>query len=350
MRASFITNTYIQKKLWSTTPTSPYCCNLGEGLIQAVYQRQNLYSCKRIDTQCFQVKFNYQLNKILASENADDETFEGVPLPIFCRIREVTVLDTGIMECSCFRFQSRGIFCEHCVCVAKFIYDARGETFHGFTHHDVAARYRTDVLYYAYKNSTPSNVQQMFHMLLCSDVNGPRLRKKIPDCIEILQRDEVMPAIDRLINYSKDGIDLEMIDGMFVTSYVPTSTDGDTPEVNDVFETMFQELQNLTPESSMVTFDTAISNSSLPSSIPVVSSRSALRSLVETSYALADKIGPEAIQNLEVHLKQFNSWCSIELSKKECKNQRQQKRKYVALTQETYEGNVQRVYNTYHMH
>ena len=159
-----------------------------------------------------------------------------------------------------------------------------------------------------------------------------------------------MPAIDRLINYSKDCIDLEMIDGMFVTSYVPTSTDGDTPEVNDVFETMFQELQNLTPESSMVAFDRAISNSSLPSSIPVVSSRSALRSLVETSYVLADKIGQEEIQNLEVHLKQFNSWCSIELTKKECQNQSQQKQKNDALTQETYEGNVQRVYNTHHMH
>ena len=79
------------------------------------------------------------------------------------------------MECSCSHFQIRGIFCEHSVCVAKFIYDARGETFDGFTHHDVAARYQTDVLYYAYKNFTPSNVQQMFHMLLCSDVNGPRL-------------------------------------------------------------------------------------------------------------------------------------------------------------------------------
>ena len=68
-------------------------------------------------------------------------------------------------------------------------------------------------------------------------------------CIEILQKDEVMPAIDHLINYSKDGIDLEMIDGMFVTSYVPTSTDDDTPELSCVFETMFQELQKLTLES-----------------------------------------------------------------------------------------------------
>ena len=65
--------------------------------------------------------------------------------------------------------------------------------------------------------------------------------KQIPTCIEILQRDEVMPAIDHLINYSKDEIDLEMIDGMFVTSYVPKSTDDDTPELNEVFETMFQE-------------------------------------------------------------------------------------------------------------
>ena len=86
-----------------------------------------------------------------------------------------------------------------------------------------------------------------------------------------------------------------MIDGMFVTSYVPTSTNDDTPELNEVFETMFQEPQNLTLESSIVAFDTAISNSSLPSSIPVLSSRSALRSLVETSYALADKIGLKAI-------------------------------------------------------
>ncbi len=62
-----------------------------------------------------------------------------------------------------------------------------------------------------------------------------------------------------------------MIDGMFVTSYVPTSTDDDTPELNEVFEAMFQELQNLTPESSMAAFDSAISNSSLPSSIPVLS-------------------------------------------------------------------------------
>ena len=164
MRASFTINTYILRNCGQTHPLLPIAAILEKVSYKQYNQRQNLYSCKRIDTQCFQVKFNYQLNKRLASENADHEIFKDVPLPIFCRIREVRVLNTGIMEFSCFHFQSRGIFCEHSMCVAMFIYDARGETFDGFTHHDGAARYRTDVFYYTYKNSTPSNVQQLFHI------------------------------------------------------------------------------------------------------------------------------------------------------------------------------------------
>ena len=129
-------------------------------------------------------------------ENEDYNDFRGVPVPLFERIREVTIDDNLVMHCSCCRFEGRGYFCEQQVCVADFVDKHSGQTFDGFTHEDVALRYRSASMHLAYRKDTPEHIQAMFHALASQEVTGPTLKESIPDTMEITTRLEILAAID----------------------------------------------------------------------------------------------------------------------------------------------------------
>ena len=53
-----------------------------------------------------------------------------VPVPLFSRIRTVTVDEHNIMRCSCSSFESCGLFYTHCVVVAEAEFEAKDKTFY----------------------------------------------------------------------------------------------------------------------------------------------------------------------------------------------------------------------------
>ncbi|KAL3757417.1 LOW QUALITY PROTEIN: hypothetical protein ACHAWU_005148 [Discostella pseudostelligera] len=267
---AMIHSDFVQKnKLWSNSPTASFTLSFAEGLIQAVYQRQQGYVCERIGERVFQVRY--------VSCTTGDDTHEQYEdgsedkklysaLPRFTRIRIVTVDDNNVMYCSCCRFECIGIFCVHQVVTAVEIYNELGEQFDGFTHHDVALRYRSDYMELAYNPLADKDIQMRFHELALADVKGPRLGAEIPSTMATHHPSKILPALDRLSNYNRNDIDLTIVDGMYCSDFVPECDESGTnhAEVNATFEAMFQQLQNVTSEESSQLFSAAISDAELP--------------------------------------------------------------------------------------
>ena len=92
----------------------------------------------------------------------------------FERIREVTVDPNGIMYYNCQKYECVGIFCEHQVSVAHAIFNHSGQVFLGFSHHDVATRYRTTYMHLAYKPNTPVHITAAFDHLVRNNPTGPK--------------------------------------------------------------------------------------------------------------------------------------------------------------------------------
>ena len=359
-------------KSWSNLPTAPHTVKFAEELIKVVEERSALYTAERVGERAFQVRFTgsdiEDDNKCSVEfENQDYDSYKDVPIPIFDRIREVVIDHDGVMHCSCRRFRCRGIFCEQHVCTAKLICQAQGVKFQGFTHHDIALRWRSDYMHLAYKDSTPAETQKMFHLLAMKDVAGPTFKGDIPDNLEISPRAPILPALDRLKNYSKEGIDLEKIDGMFSTTFTPSSQfsdesgmEVDRDVLDKIFEGMFNELQSITSSSSVEIFESALANAVLPQTAAKgVGARETLKSLANDSYALADKVGQDGVAKLEEMFNGYLAWCNTKLSGKEEEGEDMDtegdlasgegKRKYVPFTQDSYDGTAKRVLNTRHM-
>ncbi len=70
----------------------------------------------------------------------EDEVVQDCTIPIFTRIRTVTVDTCGTMACSCCLFERQGLLCTHQACVAVLCHELVGSTFPGFTHHDINVR------------------------------------------------------------------------------------------------------------------------------------------------------------------------------------------------------------------
>jgi len=210
----------------------------------------------------------------------------------------------------------------------------------------------------AYNPLADKDIQMRFHELALADVKGPRLGAEIPSTMATHHPSKILPALDRLSNYNRNDIDLTIVDGMYCSDFVPECDESGTnhAEVNATFEAMFQQLQNVTSEESSQLFSAAISDAELPkmhasgTSVPV-SARNALRSLVDTSYILADKVGPVGVQWLEETLRNFQQRCEshLEINRKENERNTRHPCKYVPITMEEYDGSADRVFNTRHM-
>ena len=125
--------------------------------------------------------------------------------------------------------------------------------FEGFTEKDVAVRWLSAFLHLAYKDSTPAHIQTMLHHLAIHDIAGPKFKKDIPASLPIQSPSPKLSALDRLKNYSRDGIDLEKIDGMFCSTFTPSSMNGGQAELDEIFQQMFDEMQNVhTPATDIL--------------------------------------------------------------------------------------------------
>ena len=138
------------------------------------------------------------------------------------------------------------------------------------------------------------------------------------------------------------------IEGMHCFTHTPLASNVEEEELEKVFTEMFDELQASTPDEFVHVFNTSLNNSDLPTTgSRAVGSRSSLRSVVNTAYDLADKLGEEGTAKLEATILEFNEWCSGQIAViKEGSNNKQ---KYVCLSQQSYDGGNKQVFNTRHM-
>ena len=345
----------LSDKKWSTSTTSSRTMTLGEGLVQEVLSRFHLYTPVRIGPCLFEVLYcdpTPPLERMSSSfsdiEREDHDDFKNIPIPLFQRVREVSIDKDGVMFCTCCRFECRGHFCEHQVATAEAICAALGISFDGFTHHDLVLRWRSDFMHLGYRDSTSTDIQAMFHRLASKEIKGPHFKHSIPDTMEIKSPSPPKTALESLKNYSGDDINLEVIDGMYVSTFTPASQDQGNDSLDDMFETMFQELHDTTSDSVDLMFQQSAENYDLPSGVKKgISSRDILRSIVDTSYCVADRLGDRGIVELEKKLKEFNEWASSELA--DVDGEGEKKRKYVCATQAKYTGEAKRVHNTFHM-
>ena len=254
------------EKKWSDTITANYTVNLGEGLIKEEYQREHLYAAKFVGNANFEVTYNgddteYEGSRKITEDGNDN--FPDVPLPLFSRVRKVAIDTNGEMRCNCHKFDTKGYFCVHCVCVACLVCEGQGEMFPGFTHNDLIPRYRNDFMYLAYRDGTPTEVQLSFHTMAMKELKGPKLNLKASFSVKAEPKSQERPAKERLKNYPCDDIDLTLVDGMRVSTFSPVTSDKEK-EVAQNLEKMLHQLKDKSSKEPTELFSKSLDNSSIP--------------------------------------------------------------------------------------
>ena len=161
-----------------------------------------------------------------------------------------------------------------------------------------------------------------------------------------------MSALDRLKNYNKNDIQLNTIDGMYSTNYSPS---GDQESIlGSVFQQMFTDLKATITTDTADLFQLSMSNTCLPKRVSKgVTSRQNFKAIMDTAFALSGVVGHEELDKLEETLDGFNQWCASKIESMEGNNlsgdTRTEKRTHAYMSQESYTGTAERVYNTHHM-
>ena len=384
LEAMILNDYLLTNKLYSNLQTAPHSVSLGEGLMKASHDRSSQYAARRTDRREFQVGYvgsSTNTNSLgehidmQFTQAKDDEDISEVPLPLFSRIRTVRIGEDGTMICSCCKFRMTLIYCEHCVCVAKVVHKSVGKEFKSFTRHDVGVRWMSDYMHLAYKKSTPSHIQQMYHMLATSELRGPKLTVTIPDVdvLPIEDREPILPALDRLRNYAKGDIDLELFDSMKTNTYSPESSDSD-----DMFDLLSDQINTFNAKTSMSyesVFELSVNNSDLPMEMEgSVKTRELLKQKWEEACEMADNLGSDATRELEQCLNRFETYCNIKSSTdmaideevgsadgpavgvsaasvvSNVDDSNKKRRVVVPMTKGKYTGTQERHFNTHHMY
>ena len=98
--------------------------------------------------------------------------------------------------------------------------------------------------------------------------------------------------------------------------------------------------------SAEAMFDESVFDFSISNMVRGVCARKMMSSIVDTSYALADRLGVDGVKKFEEKVLEFNAWASEKLHEVDANENK--KRKYVSMSQKVYTGK-ERVLNTRHM-
>ena len=102
----------------------------------------------------------------------------------------------------------------------------------------------------------------------------------------------------------------------------------------------------MTTLSADAMFDKPVFDFSIPEVVQGVCARNMMRSIVDTSYALADRLGVDGVKKFEEKVLEFNAWASEKLHDVDANENK--KKKYVLMSQKVYTGK-EIVLNTRHM-
>ena len=155
---------------WSKLPTSGHLVTAAEGILNSRQQQVKYYKACRIGEREFHVSYDITKGEHKKLHTQEDDHLI-TPIPLFRRIRKVIFYNHNVAKCSCCTFERTGLPCIHIYSVFKYI----DFTFCGFTHHDVALRWRSAYCYYAY-NPKFEQVSRLISQLCKHDIKGPILK------------------------------------------------------------------------------------------------------------------------------------------------------------------------------
>ena len=387
-------------KKWSNLPSSSHTVTLAEGIMAAMMSRLPFYEATLVSrnssSSAFQVissrepladpdcidyqndeenknSSNNTKNNLQKHTPTIDGEMPSSPIPLFARIRTVTVDYKGTIFCTCKHFERIGFPGVHQACVASFCHNNgtfvtettdTENSFTGFTHHDMSVRWWSQYMYYAYRSTTPTVIVQQFHTLAINPIRGPKLRCLVPGNIPITPPQEIEPAICRLKNYPKNVIRLsEFRNSVLSQRRIHLSQTEQEEEENDLFDYINTNGGDHSGGDISDFFSDSIHNSHFPSPQREtrldnrVLARNALKQLIEECCAEADGLGRvDGILRLEDNLKSFLRECNeIKSSKptsssgKECLSGTEHVRQNVPMTHAKYQGSAKRIFNTHHM-
>lgn len=218
-------------KKWSDLPSSPYTTTFGEGLMLKSSVRRTKYKTKRVGINEFQVAdvrddHSTEMGDLVDEQFSQNfgDYFEKVPIPLFSHIRSVNVERDMTMLCNCGAFPMSFCPCEHQNFVADAVFACGNDTpFKGFTHHDCGVRYLSSYMHLAYSLSTDMHIKKLFHKLAGDNIRGPKLGMSLPDLdvMHIEPKEPILSAMDRMKNYKKTNINMDLFDGLVSHTYKP---------------------------------------------------------------------------------------------------------------------------------
>ena len=193
--------------LWSKLPTSQKLTKKGEGLVIQQWRLRNIYIAQRVAE-----------NRWLVVGTIDhDRKRKGGLIPRFSRVREVSIVEHGVLLCSCMYFERVGIPCRHQMHVLCSV----DTEYIGITHHDVAVTWWKEFLKYGFSNEPAhQRIACLYTRLLHNDIKGPSLPLKsvLPPVISTITHPFVIkPAKETCLNYDTSSITLALRQSHFIT-------------------------------------------------------------------------------------------------------------------------------------
>ena len=160
-------------------------------------------------------------------------------------------------------------------------------------------------MHLAYRKDTPIHIKKTFHSLATNDIRGPNLAIEIPDSIDITAPSLVESALDRMLNYDKNDIDMSLFDGYHTMTHTPSDWQEST---DDIFARMSECLATK-PDTRLVTeFHTSIHDTDCDFGNESGKARRVLAQAWNECTDMADFVGPNGVRELERVLDEFRNW------------------------------------------
>ena len=238
--------------------------------------------------------------------------------------------------------------------LASTVHKHAGVPFHGFEIRDVALRYISAFMHMAYKNSTPKDVQLMFHTLAEKETAGPKL---FPDTMPIEDRQTILSARHRILNYKAGDIDWSMYDNIMTNhgfvglmSQHQSQNQDEEENMDALFEELTEAIRGTVSDYQNKIFDTAINDTSFQyNNRKKIKTRDTMKQHIEECCAICDEMGDEAKQKYEELHNEFRTWVNKKRSEHLESKRRHKKLKHVPMTNTTYTKKEERIFNTHSM-
>jgi hypothetical protein len=181
--------------LWSKLPTKDRLNNRGESLVTEQWQLSTDYEVQRSSKVDWKVV-----------DKATKKKTDLGPIPVFRRVRTVSVLSSGRLQCTCCLFERHGYGCRHMLSVLR----TELPSYRGFEAEDVSVHWWSLYYHFGERPKISPELTLMLRELHRKDIGGPMLPQLEeildrwpPTAVEVVAQQFVeKPAHQRVTNYT----------------------------------------------------------------------------------------------------------------------------------------------------